>query len=208
MNATNGFSERVVAELLAQLARVSHGEGLVGELTPAQWTALRYFSRANRFSRTVSAFAEFHATTRGTASQTVKSLVSRSYLTRKRSERDGRSSSLDLTDEGQVILGEDPFEVLVRAAGNLSSTKNLSLRRMLERMLGQVVQERGRCLFGMCTACTYLRRNGDSTEGEPFYECGLVGETLESAKIDQLCVNFVPGRNTAIKRSQDLTLRP
>jgi hypothetical protein len=31
--------------------------------------ALRFFARANSFSRTPSAFAEFQATTRGTASQ-------------------------------------------------------------------------------------------------------------------------------------------
>ena len=49
-------------------------EGYDGELSPAQWMALRYFARANPFSRTPSAFAAFQATTRGTASQAIKAL--------------------------------------------------------------------------------------------------------------------------------------
>ncbi|HKN41440.1 MAG TPA: hypothetical protein VJV87_00945, partial [Sphingomicrobium sp.] len=39
------------------------------------WMALRFFSRANSFSRTPSAFAEFQATTRGTATQAIKALL-------------------------------------------------------------------------------------------------------------------------------------
>ena len=40
----------------------------------AQLMALRFFARANSFSRTPSAFAEFQATTRGTALQAIKAL--------------------------------------------------------------------------------------------------------------------------------------
>jgi DNA-binding MarR family transcriptional regulator len=86
MAAPSNVSARTVAELVVQLGCLSRGDGFVADLTLAQWTALRYFSRANRFSRTVSAFAEFHGTTRGTASQTIKSLVQNDYLTRKRSK--------------------------------------------------------------------------------------------------------------------------
>ena len=74
------MDSRVVAELILHLGRIASGDGLVGGLTPVQWTGLRYFARANRFSRTPSAFAAFHGTTRGTASQTVKGLVADGYL--------------------------------------------------------------------------------------------------------------------------------
>ncbi len=86
MAAPSDISSRTVAELVVQLGCLARGDGFVGDLTLAQWTALRYFSRVNRFSRTVSTFAEFHGTTRGTASQTIKSLVQNDYLTRKRSK--------------------------------------------------------------------------------------------------------------------------
>ena len=65
---------RKTAELLLQVGRFVQAEGYDGELSPAQWMALRYFARANPFSRNPSAFAEFQATTRGTASQAIKAL--------------------------------------------------------------------------------------------------------------------------------------
>src|SRR5262249_27323463 len=65
---------RETAELLLLVGRLVQTEGYDGELSPAQWMALRYFARANTFSRTPSAFAEFQATTRGTASQAIKAL--------------------------------------------------------------------------------------------------------------------------------------
>jgi hypothetical protein len=53
------MSARETAELLLLAGRLVQAEGYVGELSPAQWMALRYFARANPFSRTPSAFAEF-----------------------------------------------------------------------------------------------------------------------------------------------------
>src|SRR6266852_6983244 len=84
---------RETAELLLQAGRLVQAEGYDGELSPAQWMALRYFARANQFSRNPSAFAEFQATTRGTASQAIKALEAGGYLVRRRSKADGRSVS-------------------------------------------------------------------------------------------------------------------
>jgi DNA-binding MarR family transcriptional regulator len=77
--------------------------------------ALRYFARANSFSRNPSAFAEFQATNRGTASQAIKAIEASGYLVRDRSKADGRSVSLRLTSKGKKALARDPFEVLVDA---------------------------------------------------------------------------------------------
>src|SRR5262245_32512851 len=68
------MSARETSELLLLVGRLLQAEGYDGELSPAQWMALRFFARANSFSRTPSAFAEFQATTRGTASQAIKAL--------------------------------------------------------------------------------------------------------------------------------------
>ena len=78
MKRNEGASIRAIADMILHLGRAS--QDYEAGLSPAQWTALRYLARANRFSRTVSAFAEFHATTRGTASQTVKGLVARGFV--------------------------------------------------------------------------------------------------------------------------------
>src|SRR6266852_7107142 len=68
------MAARATAELLLLVGRLVQAEGYDGELSPAQWMALRFFVRANPFSRTPSAFAEFQATTRGTATQAIKAL--------------------------------------------------------------------------------------------------------------------------------------
>ena len=56
MAAGPEISQRALAELVAQLGRMGYRDVDTGGLTPAQWTALRFFSRVNRFSRNVSAF--------------------------------------------------------------------------------------------------------------------------------------------------------
>lgn len=195
------MTERAVAELIDQLGHIAYGYEFVAGLTPAQWTALRYFARANRFSRTPSAFAEFHGTTRGTASQTTKRLVAQGYLVRTRSQDDGRSARLDLTDKARAILAYDPLEALVRAAGVLPPGARGPLANALERMLGHVARERCKRPFGMCTSCEHLEGDGCCREGKSPYQCGFLAEPLEEAELQQLCIKFVPGPNSAMKRT-------
>ena len=115
------MSARETAELLLLVGRLVQADGYEGKLSPAQWMALRFFARANSFSRTPSAFAEFQATTRGTASQAIKALEAGGYLARRPSQADGRSVTLRLTDKGHKAVARDPFEALVRAVGSLNS---------------------------------------------------------------------------------------
>lgn len=177
-------SERRVAELALQLGRAAYGDSAADSLTPAQWMALRFFARANRFSRTVSAFAEFHSTTRGTASQTVKSLVERGYLSRTRSERDGRSAVVELTARARRKLEADPFEAVVRAALALSPAQRDRTAAGLRGILGRLAVERDRPVPGMCTLCGHL-----AAGGEGHYRCKLMREPLTAAELGQLCVH-------------------
>src|SRR3974390_914470 len=129
------MSARETAELVVQVGRLVQAEGYDGELSPAQWMALRSFPRANQFSRNPAAFAEFQATTRGTASQAIKSLEAGGYLVRQRSQADGRSVTLRLTDKGNEVIARDPFEGLVRAVGSLDPQEQTAMRDGLRRML-------------------------------------------------------------------------
>jgi DNA-binding MarR family transcriptional regulator len=95
------MSARETAELLVQVGRLVQAEGYDGELSPAQWMALRFFARANQFSRNPSAFAEFQATTRGTATQTIKSLEAGGHLVRQPSKADRRSVRSATDEQGQ-----------------------------------------------------------------------------------------------------------
>ncbi len=194
MVAASDVSARTVAGLVVQLGCLTRGEGFVANLTFAQWTALRYFSSANRFSRTVSAFAEFHGTTRGTASQTIKSLVQNDYLTRKRSKSDGRSIDFTLTYKSKKLLAEDPFEALVVAASTLSNSASHTVARSLERMLRKMAQQQGKYHFGMCPNCRYFQEDGCYANGNSDYCCAFMNEPLKEVETQQLCVNFLPSR--------------
>ena len=83
--------------------------------------ALQNIGRGGQKKVLVYAFAEFQATTRGTATQTIKALEAGGYLVRQRLESDGRSVSLQPTDKGREVLARDPFEVLARAVAALGS---------------------------------------------------------------------------------------
>ena len=191
MGTEDDTLNRGIAELTSQLGRYAYADAsAAGGLTSAQWSALRYFSRANRFSRTVSAFAEYHATTRGTASQTVKGLVERKYLKRTRSASDGRSTRLDVTPKAIRILEHDPFHRLTQAADSLSATARRRVTSALDRMLTQLARELSKPAFGICAHCSHLYGDGCCLNDQPGYECKLLNEPLLEPEIEQLCVNF------------------
>jgi DNA-binding MarR family transcriptional regulator len=186
---------RETAELLVQVGRLVQAEGYDGELNPAQWMALRFFARANQFSRNPSAFAEFQATTRGTATQTIKSLEAGGYLVRQPSKVDRRSISLRLTSKGKKALAHDPFEVLVRAVDSLDPKERIAMRRSLHQVLSTLATSSAHRQIGVCQDCTYfgseMRCNPPST-GPSAAECMLLGVPIQPEDVGLLCVHFQP----------------
>jgi DNA-binding MarR family transcriptional regulator len=184
------MSARETAELLLLVGRRVQAEGYDGELSPAQWMALRFFARANSFSRTPSAFAEFQATTRGTASQAIKALEAGGYLVRQRSEADGRSVTLRLTDKSNEALTRDPFEVLVSAVDSLDAKEQTAMHHALHQVLTTVAASGAHRRFGVCQDCTYF---GGLTSASPSaLRCLLFGVAIEPADASLLCVHFQP----------------
>ena len=182
------------SELLEQLAYVVAGAGHRHGLTAAQWTALRFFGRANRFSRTVSSFAEFHATTRGTASQTVRRLVDRGFLRKTPSGTDGRSYRLNLTDAGTKALVDDPLSDLLGSLRSLTPGTRARFVDTLRRLLVDLARSRGRPTFGTCHACTYLDGDRRDADDRSSCWCDFFDEPLDIADLDQLCLNHAPAR--------------
>ena len=196
------MSARETAELLLLVGRLVQAEGYDGELSPAQWMALRFFARANSFSRTPSAFAEFQATTRGTASQAIKALEAGGYLVRQRSEADGRSVTLRLTDKSNEALKRDPFEALVRAVDSLDAEERSAMHHALHQVLTTVAASGAHRHFGVCQNCTHLGGETycSSTSATPSaLECLLFGVPIEPEDAGLLCVYFQP----AIEHRED-----
>ena len=187
--ATPGAAE--CADLIVHLARLAQGGPGAAELSAAQWTALRYFSRANRFSRTPSAFSQYHATTRGTASQTVKSLVGMGLLQRKCNEMDGRSALIELTPAGRETLQRDPLADLHKVLDALPPASRSALAEALRTATGALAQLRLSPTFGRCEDCTHC----DPSPGGAFCHCTQA--TLMAEEMDALCVDFTPIRQAA-----------
>ena len=187
------MSARETAELLLLVGRLVQTEAYDGELSPAQWMALRFFARANSFSRTPSAFAEFQATTRGTASQAIKALEAAGYLVRQRSQADRRSVTLRLTSKGKKTLARDPFEVLVRAVVTLDAGVQTAMQAALHQVLTTLAETAACRRFGVCQDCAYLGGEtcSTSTTGSAL-ECLLFSVPIESEDARLLCVHFQP----------------
>jgi DNA-binding MarR family transcriptional regulator len=179
---------QMLVEMLVHLGRLAHGDATTTDLTSVQWTVLRYMKVANRFSRTPSAFAKFHGTTRGTASQSIKGLVAQGYLTQVRSASDGRSTRLDLTDKATEILSKDPFEALARAVDALPRGVRDQFANTLQRILCAVAREKGENPFGTCQSCLHLQRRAR-------FVCTFTDEVLKADEVGQFCINYVQGKN-------------
>lgn len=186
-----------IAELLVHLGRASRGDGQRSDLTPAQWTCLRFFARANASTRTPSGFASFQATTRGTASQIVKSLERRALIARTRSDRDGRSVRFDLTPGGRAMLQRDPLRSMSGVIGELGAEDRDRLLHMLSRLVAGVADRRAAPAFGTCRDCTHFTPGGDSGY------CACMAAELDPGEIDRLCAVFAPARAPQTKGADD-----
>ena len=189
MSAQSSPPQQAVAELLERLGHCACSEAFSAGLNPAQWAALRYFERANRFSRTVSAFARYHGTTRGTASQTIRALVQKGYLRRLPAKHDQRSFRLDLTGPALQALASDPLAELVDAAGTLGPVQCSALVQGLRAMLERVNDKRSESAFGVCTSCRHLE-SGERSCGN---RCLLQDELLEDRDLGRICVDYRSG---------------
>ena len=176
-----------VAELIDRLARVTRELQFCDGLNPAQWEALRFISRANRYSSTPSGLAEFLGTTKGTASQTLIALEGKGYIARTRSEADKRQISLTLTPAGEAMLGQDPIVSIEQAADTMPADQAETLVRGLTRLLHDLQQRHGIKEFGVCADCTLSCITPPETVAA---ECSVTGEKLTIEDSSRICINF------------------
>ncbi|HEY0833430.1 MAG TPA: MarR family transcriptional regulator [Azospirillum sp.] len=137
-------SARATAEVMAQVLRTTASLAFTEGLNPAQWAALRYFAQATPSARSVVAFARYHGTTKGTASQTIAALLKKGMLDRHRGERDRRTVNLVLTDAGRALLDSDPLNELAAAIGALSDGHHQTMAEGLDQLLRTLLARRAR----------------------------------------------------------------
>jgi DNA-binding MarR family transcriptional regulator len=183
---------REAIELLGQVARILWFEGTKHGMRDREWMALRFLSRANRFSRTPSALASYVGTTRGTASFIISELERLGYLERKRSTKDKRSVTLSVTQQGKKFLARDPVNGLVDAIAVLDNDSKVRFRDTLRHVLDQADAAEQRHHTDVCKRCIFLREDRASSENKTTVEftCRLFRATIAEAEIDLLCTSF------------------
>ena len=120
--------------LLEQTARSIYDKRGPTDIHPGQWSALRYFARANRNARTVAGLAKFLGVTRGPASRATNSLVKQDFLYSEANPRDGRSPLFTVTEKGQDALRQDPIIRLAQAISGLERKQKSDLAQSLEQL--------------------------------------------------------------------------
>lgn len=189
--------EQDTAELLVQIYRQAHAMSFAGGLNPGQWIALRYFSRANKFSCTLSAFAAFQATTPGTASVVLKGLKDRGYLTATKSASDGRTALLSLTAKGRERLKQDPIRSLVHAIDRLDRKEKSVVHDGLDRLVTIICASRESQRFGTCRNCTKLEKRGSTARSKKNpnagnFACLHHNTSIQGNELDLLCAYYRP----------------
>ena len=190
MKASHNDDAMHAAEIVGHLARLIYSDGNACGLTNAQWTALRFFGTATRFSRNLSAFADYHATTRSSASQTINSLVARGFLSRLTSKRDGRSAQIELTEKGKSFCELDPFKNLVQVIETLPNGSQASLAAVLHDVLAGVSVDRQGKKLGICSNCQFFKECIDNKGIETLYFCTYAKEELSELELQQICMNY------------------
>jgi len=175
------------AHLIDRLERLSRNAVATDGINPAQWEALRYLGRANRFSRTPAALANYLGSTRGTVSQTLIALESKGLVARHPSLRDKRSIELTLTDQGAEALKRDPLLTLARDIAVATEGEADILAANLRATLHAAIQRNGGRAFGVCHTCRYFRRTVDRST-PALHLCALLNEPLSEDDSQAICV--------------------
>lgn len=175
------------ARLIDRLDRLARGGEAAGELNPAQWEALRFVARANRFSRTPAALAEYLGSTRGTVSQTLIALEQKGHVTREPSSRDRRSVVLELTDTGARALRRDPILALASDLEGAAPGQLEAVVEVLRRTLHAIITRNGGRAFGACYTCRHFKKDGGSGRST-LHHCALLDEPLSEADSRAICV--------------------
>ena len=176
------------ASLVDRLARAVHCLQYAEGLNPAQWVALRFLGCANPQSRTPTGLAEFLATTKGTASQTIKSLEQKGFIRRAQHATDRRKCLLELTDTGRAVLARDPLHQVQAAASGCEAELESAIT-ILSRLVREIQQGCGMREFGVCLQCGH-RKTGSSCSKVSENVCGLTGDAIAPADLKKICVNF------------------
>ena len=179
-----------VAGYLDRLGRLIRAREHEAGLNPAQWEALRYIARANRFSRNPTALTAWFGATKGTISQTLIALERKGLVGKERRSGRGRAVSVFLTDGGKAVLARDPL-VDIEAAGVALGGDAARLAGLLAALLNEVQELSGQHSFGNCRTCRFFAQGEGESDSRP-HRCLLLKSDFEQEEAARICVKHEP----------------
>lgn len=176
------MAERPITEiqdLIDRISRISAADHWMGDLNPAQFTALAYLSTANQYSRAPSQVAEYLSAMRGTVSRTLKALARKGLIEEQRSETDRRRTSYTISATGIAALKVD--RTIDAALVAMDSNEVTQLAQGLKGFVKNMLQARGGRSFGVCATCQHHRKQVDGSY------CALLKVSLTEPEKYQIC---------------------
>jgi DNA-binding MarR family transcriptional regulator len=178
--------------LLERLSRLVRAKEHTSDLNPAQWEALRYLARCNRFSNSPAALTRYLSATKGTVSQTLIALERKGLIVKAPRPGEARSVVLTLSEAGIQKLADDPWAALAPAIDKIKPKLRQRFASGVEKLVGQVIKTQGLPSFGACSSCRYFREGGAPDDVKGKHWCLLFEEPVTKTEADKICASHEP----------------
>jgi DNA-binding MarR family transcriptional regulator len=171
--------ERLGNLMRTELRRTGSDEAL----QPVHLQSLIYLSKANRYSNTPQALAEYLGLTKGTVSQTLLLLDRRGLIERFEDDIDRRVVRLRLSSAGERLLYESqPALAWQNATRNISPNRIRNATSALREALATLQEDNEGTVFGVCGSCSWCQKLS-----QRIYRCGRMGDRLSGPETRKLC---------------------
>jgi DNA-binding MarR family transcriptional regulator len=177
---------------LERLSRLMRAAEFGNGLNPAQWVALRFLARANRFSNSPGALTRYLGATKGTISQTVKALERKKLIEKSGRPGEKRSVVLRLTQAGRSMMTRDPWSAIAESCDALGGKTRRRMDRGLADVLAQEITRRLAPSFGRCATCRFWRAEARVDDVLGPHLCMLYDEPLSETETAQICIAHEP----------------
>ena len=177
----------VLLELVERLGNLMRAEmrrsGSDEDLQPVHLQSLIYLSKANRYSNTPQALAQYLGLTKGTVSQTLLLLDRRGLIERFEDDIDRRVVRLRLSSAGERLLYEaEPMLAWQNATRNISPNRIRNAVSALREALATLQVDNEGPLFGICHTCTFSQKLS-----QRIYRCGRMGDRISGPETRRIC---------------------
>lgn len=171
-NNLNTWLERMSALYLSQMRQAAANEGN----QTVHLEILHYLSICNEYSNTAQALSEYLGQTKGSISQSLKTMEKMGLVRRMASEDDKRVFKLYLTRKGHKSLATMSKDLVTFT--NPDPQLELMIKSLLENWQGQNKKQG----FGLCETCKYNLK-----ESKNKFKCGLTGLELKKKQTLKIC---------------------